>query len=114
MSEGEIGGQCTFTGCVPSKTLIAAAARGATFAEAIAAVRKAVAAIAATETAAVLERHGIEVTVMEAAPRLLPAADPAAAKVIGQVFAAEGITVHAGTGAEEIMPKRPRRPPPPR
>ena len=114
VSEGEIGGECTFTGCVPSKTLIEAAARGATFAEAIAAVRKAVAAIAATETAAVLERHGIEVTVMEAAPRLLPAADPAAAKVIGQVFAAEGITVHAGTGAEEIMPKRPRRPPPPR
>ena len=39
VSEGEIGGECTFTGCVPSKTLIAAAARGATFAEAIAAVR---------------------------------------------------------------------------
>src|SRR5262249_7706830 len=189
VSEGEIGGECTFTGCVPSKTLIEAAARVATFAEAIAAVRKAVAAIAATETAAVLERHGIEVlrghaafasprqvtgdgralrahgallaaaarpaiaavpglagvpyltnenifdltelpasvailgggavgcelaqalrrlgsqvTVMEAAPRLLPAADPAASKVIGQVFAAEGITVRTGTGAEDIMP----------
>ena len=34
VSEGEIGGECTFTGCVPSKTLIEAAARGATFAEA--------------------------------------------------------------------------------
>ena len=26
VSEGEIGGECTFTGCVPSKTLIEAAA----------------------------------------------------------------------------------------
>ena len=39
VSEGEIGGECTFTGCVPSKTLIEAAARGATFPVAIAAVR---------------------------------------------------------------------------
>jgi len=37
VSEGEVGGECTFTGCVPSKTLIEAAARSATFAEAIAA-----------------------------------------------------------------------------
>ena len=41
---------------------------------------------------------------IEAAPRLLPAADPAASSVIGQVFAAEDITVCTGTGAEEIMP----------
>src|SRR6516164_8330316 len=31
VSEGEIGGECTFTGCVPSKTLIEAAARGTPF-----------------------------------------------------------------------------------
>jgi pyruvate/2-oxoglutarate dehydrogenase complex dihydrolipoamide dehydrogenase (E3) component len=186
VAEGEIGGECTFTGCVPSKTLIEAAARGASFTEAAAAVREAVAAIAATETAAVLERRGIEVvrgraafrspreltvdgrglrargvvvatgsrpavppvtglagvpyltsdtvfgltelpaslvilgggavgcelaqafarlgsrvTLVEAAPRLLPAADPAAAEVIGQVFAAEGIHVHAGSPVAE-------------
>ena len=190
VSEGEIGGECTFTGCVPSKTLIEAAARGATFAAAIAAVRKVVAAIAATETAAVLEHEGIEVlrghaaftspqqvtvdgrvlrgrgfvlatgsrpaipsvpglvgvpyltnedffdlaelpaslailgggavgcelaqalhrlgsqvTVMESASRLLPGADPAAATVIDQVFAVEGITVRTGTGVAEVMPK---------
>ena len=56
VSEGEIGGECTFTGCVPCKTLIEAAARGASFRDAIAAVRKAVAAIAATQTAEVLAR----------------------------------------------------------
>ena len=61
VSEGEIGGECTFTGCVPSKTLIEAAARGAAFGAAMAAVRDAVAAIAATETADVLAREGIEV-----------------------------------------------------
>ena len=61
VSEGEIGGECTFTGCVPSKTLIEAAARGAAFPGAMTAVRDAVAAIAATETAEVLAREGIEV-----------------------------------------------------
>jgi pyruvate/2-oxoglutarate dehydrogenase complex dihydrolipoamide dehydrogenase (E3) component len=39
VSEGEIGGECTFTGCVPSKTLIEAAARGAAFPAAMTAVR---------------------------------------------------------------------------
>jgi pyruvate/2-oxoglutarate dehydrogenase complex dihydrolipoamide dehydrogenase (E3) component len=187
VSEGEIGGECTFTGCVPSKTLIEAAARGAAFTDAIAAVREAVTAIAATETAEVLARRGIEVlrgraafiaprevtvdgrvlragsfvvatgsrpaippvpglaavpyltnedvfdltelpdslavlgggavgcelaqafarlgsqvTLVEAAPRLLPAADPAAAGVISEVFAGEGITVRAGSPVETV------------
>jgi pyruvate/2-oxoglutarate dehydrogenase complex dihydrolipoamide dehydrogenase (E3) component len=187
VAEGELGGECTFTGCVPSKTLIEAAARGASFTDAAAAVRKAVAAIAATETPAVLRQHGIEVlraraaftsprevtaagralrargfvvatgshpavppvpgltgvpyltsenvfdltdrpsslailgggavgcelaqafarlgtkvTLVEAAPRLLPAADPAAAAVIGEVFAAEGITVRAGSPVKTV------------
>jgi pyruvate/2-oxoglutarate dehydrogenase complex dihydrolipoamide dehydrogenase (E3) component len=187
VAEEEIGRECTFTGCVPSKTLIEAAARGVDFAEAAAAVHKAVAAIAATETAAVLSRRGIEVrrgratfrsprqiamdgrvlhargivvatgsrpavppvpglagvpyltnenvfdltglpaslailgggavgcelaqafarlgsqvTLIEAAPRLLPAADPAAAEVISEVFAAEGVTVRTGSVVETI------------
>ena len=61
VSEGEIGGECTFTGCVPSKTLIEAAACGAAFPAAMAAVRNSVAAIAATETAEMLAREGIDV-----------------------------------------------------
>lgn len=61
VSEGELGGECTFTGCVPSKTLIEAAARGAAFPDAMRAVREAIGAIAATETPEVLERRGVDV-----------------------------------------------------
>ncbi len=38
VADGPLGGDCTHTGCVPSKTLIAAAARGAGFTEAMAVV----------------------------------------------------------------------------
>ncbi len=55
------GGDCTFTGCVPSKTLLAAARDGLGFAEAMARVRSTVAHIAATESAQVLEAEGVTV-----------------------------------------------------
>lgn len=61
VTDGQIGGECTFTGCVPSKTLIEAAARGISFDDAMAAVRHAVATVAATETSGVLAADGIEV-----------------------------------------------------
>jgi pyruvate/2-oxoglutarate dehydrogenase complex dihydrolipoamide dehydrogenase (E3) component len=61
VQDGPVGGDCTFTGCVPSKTLLAAAARGESFAEAMAAVRTAVARIAATEDDLALERDGVSV-----------------------------------------------------
>jgi pyruvate/2-oxoglutarate dehydrogenase complex dihydrolipoamide dehydrogenase (E3) component len=61
VAEGEPGGDCTFTGCVPSKTLIAAAARGESFDQAMSRVRQAVAHIAATENTQALGREGIEV-----------------------------------------------------
>jgi pyruvate/2-oxoglutarate dehydrogenase complex dihydrolipoamide dehydrogenase (E3) component len=191
VSEGEIGGECTFTGCVPSKTLIEAAARGTVFPAAMRAVRHAVAAIAAAETPDVLAREGIEVlrgravftsphevsvggralrarafvvatgsqpsvppvpglagtgyltnetifgpgellgelpgrlavlgggpvgcelaqafarlgshvTVIEAAPRLLPTADPDASRVVAEVFGAEGISVRTGVAAASV------------
>jgi len=187
VAEGEIGGECTFTGCVPSKTLIEAAARGTAFPAAMAAVRHAVAVIAATETPDVLGREGIEVlggravfisprevsadgrglrawafvvatgsrpsvppvpgragagyltnetifglgelpgrlavlgggpagcelaqafarlgsqvTVIEAAPRLLPAADPEASQAVAEVFGAEGIGVRTGAAAASV------------
>ncbi len=61
ISDGTLGGDCTFTGCVPSKTLIEAAAEGLPFAEASARMRAVVSQIAATEDAGVLRREGVEV-----------------------------------------------------
>jgi len=61
VSDGALGGDCTFTGCVPSKTLIEAAGEGLPFAEASARMRAVVSQIAATEDAGVLRREGVEV-----------------------------------------------------
>ena len=61
ISDGALGGDCTFTGCVPSKTLIEAAAEGLPFAEASARMRAVVSQIAATEDAGVLRSEGVEV-----------------------------------------------------
>lgn len=61
VQQGPLGGDCTFTGCVPSKALIEAARRGVPFDRAIAGARRAVEVIAATETDDVLEREGVDV-----------------------------------------------------
>ena len=61
ISDGPIGGDCTWTGCVPSKTLIARSRRGMTFSDAIADVHRTVEHIASTESADVLRDEGIEV-----------------------------------------------------
>jgi pyruvate/2-oxoglutarate dehydrogenase complex dihydrolipoamide dehydrogenase (E3) component len=61
VSDGPPGGDCTFTGCVPSKTLIEAAAHGLPYPVAAQRVRDAVAAIAATETPQTLRAESIDV-----------------------------------------------------
>ena len=61
VQDGPIGGDCTFTGCVPSKAVIAAANAGASFAEAMAHAARSVEVIAATEDADVLRGEGIDV-----------------------------------------------------
>jgi pyruvate/2-oxoglutarate dehydrogenase complex dihydrolipoamide dehydrogenase (E3) component len=61
VQEGPIGGECTFTGCVPSKALIAAAAGGNTFDEAMRAVRRSIDTIAATQDDDVFAKDGIDV-----------------------------------------------------
>lgn len=69
VADGPIGGDCTFTGCVPSKTLIAAAAAGLGFGEAMDRVRAVVERIAATESAEVWRQRGV--TVLEGRARLM-------------------------------------------
>jgi len=61
ISDSPLGGDCTFTGCVPSKTLLEAAQRGASFDEAMVAVHQVVESIAATENADVLRAEGVDV-----------------------------------------------------
>lgn len=69
VTDGPIGGDCTFTGCVPSKTLIAAASAGLGFGEAMDRIRAVVEHIAATESAEVWRRRGV--TVLEGRARLM-------------------------------------------
>lgn len=61
VQDGPLGGDCTWTGCVPSKALLAAASRGLSFDDAMTAVRTAVLSIAAEEDAAALAAEGIDV-----------------------------------------------------
>lgn len=54
------------------------------------------------ELGQVLARFGVEVTMVEAADRLLPAEEPEASQAVEDAFAAEGIEVHTGAAAERV------------
>ena len=54
------------------------------------------------ELAQVFARFGAAVTVVEAAPRLVPFEEPEASELIERIFTAEGITVHTNCGAERV------------
>ncbi|HET9443956.1 MAG TPA: FAD-dependent oxidoreductase [Acidimicrobiales bacterium] len=97
VQDGPVGGDCTFTGCVPSKALIAAAARGASFSEAMASARRAVATIAAGEEADVFRKEGVEVA--EGRARFLAADE---IEVDGTVIGADWFVI--ATGATPAVP----------
>lgn len=97
ITDSPIGGDCTWTGCVPSKTLIAAAAQGVGFADAMRRVHDTVAHIAGTEDAEVLEAEGI--TVIEGRARLLGGK---AVEVAGSRLTADSIVV--ATGSRPVSP----------
>jgi pyruvate/2-oxoglutarate dehydrogenase complex dihydrolipoamide dehydrogenase (E3) component len=57
------------------------------------------------ELAQVFAAFGVEVTLIEAADRLLPAEEPEVSDVVRRAFAADGITVLTGTRAERVRAK---------
>lgn len=54
------------------------------------------------EFAQIFARFGVAVTIVEAAPRLLPLDEPEAGAVVASAFEAEGITVRVGVRAESV------------
>ncbi|MGH9137991.1 MAG: dihydrolipoyl dehydrogenase family protein [Acidimicrobiales bacterium] len=96
VQHGPLGGDCTFTGCVPSKALIEAAHRGVPFERAMAAARRAVEVIAATETDDVLHSEGVEVVQGWATFRA-----PGVLDVDGRTFRAPRVIVATGASPAE-------------
>ncbi len=97
VSDGPLGGDCTHTGCVPSKTLLSAADAGLSFDDAMARVRRTIERIAATEDEAALARAGIHV--VRGRGRLT---GPGSLDVDGRVLRARHIVV--ATGARASVP----------
>lgn len=100
IQSGPIGGDCTFTGCVPSKALLSAAAERLTFDAAMSRVRRAISTIAATEDAAALAHEGIDV--IDGYARFI---DRRAVEVDGRRIRSDRFIV--ATGARAFVPPVP-------
>jgi pyruvate/2-oxoglutarate dehydrogenase complex dihydrolipoamide dehydrogenase (E3) component len=57
------------------------------------------------ELCQVLARFGVEVTIVEAADRILPAEEPEVGEVVETAFSSEGIQVHTGAAVNRVTPK---------
>lgn len=100
VQDGPLGGDCTFTGCVPSKALLAAAAAGHGFDESMRRVHTAIETIAATEDSAALAREGIDVIAGYARFR-----SPTSIEVNGDTVRSRRFIV--ATGATALIPPIP-------
>lgn len=100
VQEGPIGGDCTFTGCVPSKALLSAAASGASFDDAMARVRSSIRTIAANEDDEAMARQGVTVRHGRAVLR-----GGGRVEVDGSVIEAGRIVL--ATGATPVVPPIP-------
>jgi pyruvate/2-oxoglutarate dehydrogenase complex dihydrolipoamide dehydrogenase (E3) component len=98
ITDGPPGGDCTFTGCVPSKTLLASTSMP--FAAAMARVRDTVAAIAADEDETVLTKEGIEVLRARA-----EVVDPQTVKADGRTLRSTRLVL--ATGSSPVVPAIP-------
>ena len=98
ISDSPLGGDCTFTGCVPSKSLIEASRQGLDFTAGIERVQRVVETIAAGENAEVMRREGVDV--IEARGTFV---GPRAIEVDGRRIEAKHVIV--ATGSRPAAPR---------
>jgi len=97
ISDGKLGGDCTWTGCVPSKAMIEASRDGSTFAQGIERVRLVTTTVGAAEDPETLRHEGVEV--IEARGTFVA---PLTIEVDGRTVSAT--TVVIGTGSTPSVP----------
>lgn len=95
VNRGPLGGDCTFTGCVPSKTVIEASRAGLDFSDAFDRARSVVAHIASTESADRLTAEGV--TVIDDEGELAIVRGEPGVSVGGRTITAKGVVLALGS-----------------
>ncbi|MGH1489294.1 MAG: dihydrolipoyl dehydrogenase family protein [Acidimicrobiales bacterium] len=95
VNAGPLGGDCTFTGCVPSKTVIETSLAGGSFTDAFERARTVVDHIASTENAERLTEEGV--VVIEDEGTLTTVDGQPAISVDGRTLSAKGVVLALGS-----------------